>query len=70
MGKFARYRLTAVLLASLFGTSFVTAAPAPAPEPQVAPTPVASGTPNPNACAQIASVTNSLLAASPAGMSI
>jgi len=68
MGKFTRCRLTSVILAGLFGTSFVAAAPAAAPEPQVTPTPVASGAPNPNACAQIASVTDSLLAASPEGM--
>ncbi|KAM7203871.1 hypothetical protein V8F20_003877, partial [Naviculisporaceae sp. PSN 640] len=69
MGRSSRYRLTAVFLAatcSLFGSNGVIAAPAPAP--QVTPSPVASGAPNPNACAQIASVTSSLLVASPSGM--
>lgn len=68
MGRYSRYRLTTVLLAttcSLFGSNGVIAAPAPAP--QVTPSAVASGAPNPNACGQIASVTSSLLAASPSG---
>ncbi|KAM7222741.1 hypothetical protein V8F06_001928 [Rhypophila decipiens] len=66
MGRFSSFRLAAVVLSttsSLFGINGVIAAPAPIP--QVTPSPAASGAPNPNACAQIASVTDSLLAASP-----
>ncbi|KAM7202005.1 putative peptidase [Rhypophila sp. PSN 637] len=59
MGRFSSFRLAAVVLST---TSIIAA---PAPVPQVTPSPAASVAPNPNACAQIASVTDSLLAASP-----
>ncbi|KAK3318196.1 hypothetical protein B0H66DRAFT_227551 [Apodospora peruviana] len=56
----ARCRFAAVItLTSLFGIHGVIAAPAP----QVTATPVASGAPNANACAAVASATDAQLAA-------
>ncbi|KAK5652880.1 hypothetical protein OQA88_9546 [Cercophora sp. LCS_1] len=61
-----RRRLAALFVVQMLGFLGVDAVPAPAPvpAPQVTNTPV-SGPPNPNACASIASVTASLLSASP-----